>query len=216
MTNLAPLNPQKYTCFLIDLDDTLYHHDNGAWELIRNRIHQYIIEKINYPLADVAELRDRLWHQYGTTLRGLQTEFSVDAEDYLDYVHDVPLESILSPDPQLDSALASFPQRKSIFTNAHAPHASRVMKILGVEQHFENIIDICAIAPYCKPQEEAFYRALSIVDESPETCLFIDDSPPNLETAKSLGMGTVCVGKHHHNGSPHIDTILQLSSLFIL
>ena len=162
---------------------------------------------------DVPSIRQRLWEQYGTTLRGLQAEFSVDMDAYLDFVHDVPLEKIIAPEPALDNLFTILPHQKHIFTNAHAAHARRVLSLLGISQHFENIIDIFAIQPYCKPQAEAFMKALAIIEEDPRNCLLIDDSPNNLATAQTLGMGTVCVGKNHHDGSPHINHILELSNL---
>jgi putative hydrolase of the HAD superfamily len=209
--HLKPI--QSYTCLLVDLDDTLYHHENGAWEMIRARIDRFMIEEMGFSPQDVPSIRQRLWEQYGTTLRGLQTEFSVDMDAYLDFVHDVPLEKIIEPEPALDNLFTILPHQKHIFTNAHAVHARRVLSLLGISQHFDNIIDIFAIQPYCKPQAEAFNKALAIIKEDPRNCLLIDDSPGNLATAQSLGMGTVSVGKHRHNGSPHINQILELSNL---
>lgn len=205
---------QQYTHLLIDLDDTIYPQDNGLWTLIGDRINQFLIEVMHFPAHMVPDLRHRLWAEYGTTLRGLQAEYSVDMDYYLDYVHDIPVESILSPDPNIDRLLQLFPQKKVIFTNASAAHAHRVLKILGVQNHFECILDIYAIAPYCKPQEEAFQKALQRVNTPPQNCLLVDDSPANLDTAQSLGMGTISVGKHHHQASAHIENILQLNEVF--
>ena len=136
-------------------------------------------------------------------------------DHYLRYVHDVPFENFLSPDPDLDRMLRNLPQRKVIFTNASADHAHRVINLLGVQGHFEQIIDIYTIHPHCKPEVEAFHTALSIVNENPQACLLVDDTPANLETAKSLGMATVSIGRHHHDGSPHIPHIINLSNLLL-
>ena len=199
-----------YSCLLIDLDDTIYPHDNGAWEMIRSRINRFMIDVMHFPEEEVPALREHLWEQYGTTLRGLQVEYSVDMDAYLDFVHDVPLENIIKPDIHLDNLFSHLSQRKFIFTNAHTRHASRVLSLLGIDRHFENIIDIFAMQPYCKPHPEAFAKALEIIGEVPENCLLIDDSPNNLSTAQELGIGTICVGKHHHSSSPHINAILDL------
>lgn len=204
---------KSFTCLLIDLDDTLYHHESGVWQMIRSRINHYMLNVMHLPSQDVPILRQHLWEQYGTTLRGLQVEFGVEMDAYLDFVHDVPLENILTPDAELNLLLTSLPHRKFIFTNAHARHAQRVLALLDISQHFEDIIDIYTLQPYCKPQVEAFTKSLEIIGESPTKCLLIDDSPNNLKTAQTLGMGTVCVGKHHHPGSPHIDSILDLANL---
>jgi putative hydrolase of the HAD superfamily len=198
----------------IDLDDTLYPSDSGIWGMIRERMQQYMLDEMGFPPEEVPTLRHRLWKQYGTTLRGLQMEYEVDMADFLDYVHDIPVEEHLQPDPELSQFLNSLPQRKFIFTNAHTTHAKRVMDLLEVTDQFEGIIDIYAISPHCKPQLEAFHTALKIVNSAPEHCLLVDDSPGNLATAKALDMKTVSIGSRRHDGSPHIESIHELKLLF--
>ena len=201
-------------CIMFDLDDTLYAYHNGLWEMIGMRINQYMIDELHFPAEEVPTLRNRLWEQYGTTLRGLQVEFSVDMDAYLSYVHDVPIETILKPDPELNRLLHDLPQRKVIFTNADKAHAQRTLNSLCIAHHFITIIDIHAMAPFCKPQVEAFHKALGVLDEHPEYCLLVDDNPKNLATAQALGMATVSVGAHPHDGSPHIARIHELGELF--
>jgi putative hydrolase of the HAD superfamily len=201
---------------LIDLDDTLYPHDCGVWEMIRARMQRYMLEEMGLPADEVPALRHRLWKEYGTTLRGLQAEFEVDVEDFLDYVHDVPVEERIPVDPNLYRILQDLPQRKFIFTNAYTAHAKRVLDHLGVSDQFEGIIDIYAMMPYCKPQVEAYKKVLSIIHDIPENCLLVDDSPDNLATAKALGMATVSVGAHRHDGSPHIERLSRLRELILI
>lgn len=202
-------------CLIIDLDDTLYPHESGAWLMIRDRITQYLLEVMQFPEDEVDTLRNRLWSQYGTTLRGLQTEYAVDMEHYLAYVHDSPLENVISRDESLSSMLADLPWRKVIFTNGDGGHTEKVTKLLGIRHHFEQIVDIHAVKPHCKPEKSAFEIALSIFNEDPAHCLMVDDTPANLDTAKSLGIRTVSVGERVHEGSPHIDTIHGLSGLLL-
>lgn len=202
--------PENIHTLLIDLDDTLYPHDSGVWEMIRARMQQYMLEEMGFSPDEVPALRERLWRQYGTTLRGLQAEYEVDMAAYLAYVHDVPIETLLSPDPELVHMFERISQRKFIFTNAHKAHALRVTDRLGVADLFEGIIDIYAMAPHCKPQAQAFEKALALVGETPEACLLVDDSPGNLTAARALGMATVSIGIHRHDGSPHIESIHDL------
>jgi len=200
-------------CILFDLDDTLYAQNCGAWDMIHDRIHSYLIEELHFPPEDVTQLRTRLYQQYGTTLRGLQTEYTVDMDAYLDYVHDIPLEKVLKPNPSMAFMLGRFPQRKVIFTNSTAYHANHVTGLLGISHIFDDVIDIYTIAPFCKPKVEAFEIALKTIKEEQGNCMMIDDSPKNLETAASLGMQTLCVGNNHHDGSPHIENIMQLPKI---
>ncbi len=199
--------------FLFDLDNTLYPHDNGLWKIIGERIDRFMVEELHFPPEQVPGLRHRLWKQYGTTLRGLQAEYQVNMDAYLSYVHSLPLQEVLAPDPALPRLLAALPQPKFIFTNSDAAHARRVLNALGVTDHFQAIIDIYAVAPHCKPQPEAFQKALERVNERPENCLLIDDSPDNLEAAQCLGIRTVSIGPHAHAGSPHFPNISAFLSL---
>ena len=209
-----PIPWEKIHYLLVDLDDTLYPQNNGVWELIRVRINQFLINELHFSEEEAPAIRQRLWKQYGTTLRGLQMEYAVDMDAYLEFVHDVPIENKLSYDQELDRILNELPQRKVIFTNASAAHAKRVINLLGITDHFESIIDIYALAPHCKPQVQAFHTVLESVQTPPETCLLIDDSPMNLAAAQSLGMTTVSVGDRVHTYSPHIATIHDLQKLY--
>jgi putative hydrolase of the HAD superfamily len=198
---------------LIDLDDTLYPPSTGLWGLIRQRIDLYMHERLGLPWEVIPDLRHHLFTEYGTTMRGLQVTRLVDEKDYLAFVHDVPVEERLRPDPELASLLARYPQRKIIFTNADERHARRVLRALQLENLFDDIIDICAITPYCKPMPAAFLRALELAGVIlPGECLVCDDTPRNLATARSLGCVTVLVGSE--SASLDADySILSLASL---
>lgn len=209
-----PIPWGKIQYLLVDLDDTLYPQNNGVWELIRVRINQYLVNELHFSEEQAPAIRQRLWRQYGTTLRGLQVEYKVDMDAYLAFVHDVPIENMLCYDQELDRILSTLPQRKVIFTNASAAHAQRVINLLGVTDHFDAIVDIYALAPHCKPQVEAFQTVLEKVQTPPDACLLIDDSPVNLDAAQSLGMATVSVGDRVHAHSLHITTIHDLLRLF--
>ncbi len=127
-------------------------------------------------------------------MRGLILHHGIDAEDYLAFVHDVPLESLLQPNPKLEEMLSSIPLRKAVFTNADGEHARRVLDILGVRHHFERIIDVRDSEFNSKPHPSAYQRALDILDTRPDECVMVDDSADNLAPAKAMGMLTVLVG----------------------
>lgn len=205
----------RFSTFFIDLDDTVYPSDAGIWALIRARIDTYMHERLGFSPAEIPELRASLFHTYGTTLRGLQMCYQVDMLDFLSFVHDVPIDQILKPNPQLRALLLSYPQRKIIFTNSDLPHSRRVLNALQISDCFERIIDIHDIAPNCKPQIEAYQRALALSgDPNPEECVMLDDSPRNLHTASQLGMFTVCIGSHLDGEcSVKISNLLELPTV---
>lgn len=185
-----------FEVIFFDLDDTLYDSSNGLWEAIRQRMETYMIERLHIPAEQVPELRSSYLAAYGTTLRGLQAHYAVDADDYLAYVHDFPLQQYLQPAPELRQMLLSLPQRRWIFTNSDNNHVQRVLLELGLQGCFEGVVDIRLTQFVCKPDPLAYQLALKWAGEPrPEACLLIDDSPANLETARSLGMTTVLVNR---------------------
>ena len=185
----------EFTTLLFDLDDTLYPATSGLWELIGERINQYMITRVGLPAEGIGELREALFKEYGTTLRGLKVTRGIDEHDYLDFVHDVPVHEYIQPSSGLPEMLASLPQERVIFTNADTRHARRVLAALEISEYFQQIIDILAIAPWCKPQPEAYRVALEQAGVNhPGSAVVIDDSLRNLATAKALGCATVHVG----------------------
>lgn len=180
-----------------DLDATLYPESNGLWPAIRVKIDQYMLEQMNIHAAEIPKLREYYYLQYGTTLRGLQIHYNIEAQEYLNFVHDLPLHQYLSPDPELREMLLSIPKRRWIFTNSDRPHAERVMAKLGIEDCFEGLVDVYAMAPHCKPRRESYKFALEIAGiADPKSCALLDDFVRNLAPAKEMGFFTVLVGKN--------------------
>jgi putative hydrolase of the HAD superfamily len=185
----------RFSTVFFDLDDTLYPSSNGLWDAIRDRMNRYMQEILMLPPEQVTILRRQYFMTYGTTLRGLQANHNVDADDFLAYVHDLELNIFLQPDPALKSLIQSLPQKKWIFTNADDAHARRVISELGLDGCFDGIIDVRANDFFCKPQPQAYRSALALAGETaPERCVFLDDSPRNLAPATELGFMTVLVG----------------------
>lgn len=179
---------------LFDLDNTLYPPERDLFSLIDARINRYMQEVAGIPAAAVDGLRRRYWAEYGVTLGGLIRHHGVDAEDYLEYVHDVDVDSRLASDPDLRAVLQQLPQRKVIFTNGSRRHAERVLAALGVTDQFEELFDI-RIAAYCpKPYAAPYHQVVASLGLPASRCVMVEDSPENLRTAKSLGMRTVLVG----------------------
>jgi len=182
------------TIFL-DLDDTLYPPSTGIWPAIGVRIDLYMIERLHLPAEQVPALRRQLFTQYGTTLRGLVVTMNIDQVDYLDFVHAVPVESMLQPDAMLHTVLTGLPQRKVIFTNADRKHAGRVLGALKVTDCIDQIIDILDVDPFCKPQPGAIECALHLAGEQDASqCVLVDDGVANLAAARQFGLHTVRVG----------------------
>ena len=179
---------------LFDLDETMYPKETGVMELIGERINEYMSLRLGIHPDEVSALRAAYYERYGTTGRGLYLHYDMDVGDYFEFVHDLPLEGLLQPDPRLDEMLKSLNAEKVIFTNATADHARRVLQVLQVEQHFDRIVGIEELEYVPKPDIRAYQKALELARGRPEECLLIDDRVRNLEPGRRLGMTTVLVG----------------------
>ncbi|MFN2226549.1 MAG: pyrimidine 5'-nucleotidase [Anaerolineae bacterium] len=179
---------------LFDLDDTLYPPSAGVMGQIREMILAYMHTRLELSPEEADALRRRYLHEYGTTMRGLQIHHQIEPDDYLDFVHNIPLRDYIRPNPDLDRALASLPQQKVVFTNASREHALRVLEVLGVSHHFERIVDVRDVDFESKPRLAAYRRICKLLDLSPEECMLVEDNVRNLRPAKDLGMTTVLVG----------------------
>ena len=185
----------RFTTLFFDLDDTLYPSSTGLWPAIKDRMNLYMIERLGIPEQDVPFLREQYFKMYGTTLRGLQERHQVDKEDFLTFVHDLPLNDYLKPNPLLRKVIASLPTRNLVFTNADAAHARRVLRALQLDDLFETVVDVNAVAPYCKPMPESFAIAMDLADEpDPRKCVMIDDLPRTTRAALSVGMASLLYG----------------------
>jgi putative hydrolase of the HAD superfamily len=195
----------RFTTIFFDLDDTLYPSSSGLWPAIKERMNSYMGERLHIPSDEIPRLREKYFREYGTTLRGLQTKHSLDVQDFLAYVHDLPLKDYLQPNPIQQKVLASLPTRNLVFTNADVPHARRVLRQLQIEEYFAGIVDVNRIDPYCKPSYEAFKVALNVAGEGdPSKCVMIDDMPRTTHAAKELGLYAILYGSMASNrfGAP--------------
>jgi putative hydrolase of the HAD superfamily len=188
---------KKLRYILFDLDETLYPTRSGLMARIGRLMGRYMEERLGMSPAEVPSLRRHYYHTYGTTMRGLQIHHGIDPEDYLAYVHDLPLEDYIGPNDTLDGVLAEIAIEKAVFTNASKEHARRVLKVLGIERHFNRVIDVRDLGYIGKPDPKAYRRALEILGAGGDECLLVDDNVRNLEPAKKLGMITVLVSNEN-------------------
>ncbi|MCL7455196.1 MAG: pyrimidine 5'-nucleotidase [Anaerolineae bacterium] len=194
---------------LFDLDDTLYPRQAGIMEQIRILMLRYLRTRLDLSPEEADTLRRRYFQEFGTTMRGLQLNHHIDVDEFLDFVHDIPLRNHIQLNPELDAALASLSQQKVVFTNASREHAERVLDALGVAHHFDRIVDVRDVGFESKPQMAAYRRICELIEVPPEECLLVEDNVRNLRPGKSLGMTTVLVGEDHEGTDPDVDYVLD-------
>jgi|SRR5690554_1869441 len=197
--------------WLFDLDNTLYPAACNLFPQVERRMGEFICKHFDLKLPEAKALQKRLFHEHGTTLRGLMSEHGIDAREFLDFVHDVDL-SVIRHSPELDEALDRLPGRKLIFTNADEPYSERVLERMGIAHHFEGIFDIVASDYLPKPQPEPYDKLIKRFGIDPTKTIFFEDSARNLEPAHDRGMMTVWIehdapwsrsGVEEEGGLPH-------------
>jgi putative hydrolase of the HAD superfamily len=191
-----------------DLDNTLYPDRLGVVSRIDRRINEYLQGRVGIEPSRVDTVRRGFWAEHGTTLRGLMLRHSVDADDYLEFVHDIELGDLLAPDPRLRPLIEALPGRKAVFSNASRAHARRVLHLLDLEGVFEAVIGLEDLGYVPKPDPEAFALALDRLRADAPRSALIDDSLPNLGAAKRLGMRTVWVSSSRESGDVSIDHVV--------
>jgi putative hydrolase of the HAD superfamily len=200
---------------LFDLDNTLYSESCGIFDLIDQRMNDWLIANLQVSPQDVNDFRNHYFVKYGTTLRGLMLHHNVNPRDFLDYVHDVPVHEFLRADEELRLTLDQVRARKMIFTNSDIKHANRILDALAVRDQFERIFDIEAMGFIPKPNPEPYRAAIDYLGLQPKEVLLIDDMERNLKPAREMGMNTVLIGdgKPVDDGHHAMENIKQLSGV---
>ena len=199
---------------LFDLDGTLYGNRTGLWDAIKSRIDLFLHEKMGFDDKLIPTIRQEYYTRYGTTLKGLQINYNVNPDEYLEFTHDLPLESYLQKDPSLRSLLESLPQAKWVFTNSDSKHANRILEILGIEGCFQGIIDIYATNFHCKPEEIAFRKAMEIAGiNTPSACVFVDDNERNILSAQKMGFFSILINDNQQTQEGIVHQIKTIHNL---
>ncbi len=189
------------TNWVFDLDNTLYPRHTDLFAQIDRKMTAYVAELLRLPRDEARRVQKEYYRDHGTTLNGLIREHGIDANDFLEKVHDIDY-SWLKPDPALGAAIRALPGRKFIFTNGDVGHAERTATALGILDHFDEIFDILAADLTPKPAAETYDRFLSLHDIESTDAVMFEDLPRNLAVPKSLGMRTVLIVPHN------LDTLL--------
>ncbi len=178
--------------WVFDLDNTLYPHDADLFSQIDEQIARYVQRVLDVTRDEAMAHQKALYHEFGTTLRGLMINHNIDPDDYLRFVHDIDY-SRLNANPDLGRAIEALPGKKFIFTNGDRPHAERTAAALGISEHFEDIFDIVSADLVPKPNRETYDKFLGHTGISPARSAMFEDLPKNLSVPHQLGMCTALI-----------------------
>ena len=182
----------KIKFWLFDLDNTLYSGDTKVFDQVDKKMSKFISEKLNVELEEAKKIQKNYFHEYNTTLNGMIKNHDIDANEFLEFVHDVDLE-FLKKDEPLKKEIEKLKGKKIIFTNGSKAHASNVTSRIGIEQLFDGVFDIVDSDFYPKPSIEPYKKIIENYKIVPEYCIFFEDIARNLKPAYELGMKTVWI-----------------------
>lgn len=190
--NASPsrLDPNEISCWVFDLDNTLYPQASNLFARVSRRMTGFIEKEFNLREDAARALQKRLFLEYGTTMRGLMVEHDMDPIRFLDHVHDIDV-SDMAPDPRLAALIEKLPGRRVIFTNGSVPHADRITRQLGIDHLFEGTFDIVAADFIPKPDPRPYHEMIARFDFNPSHAVMVEDMAKNLKPAADLGMTTV-------------------------
>lgn len=176
--------------WIFDLDNTLYRAETDLFAQIDMRMGAYVARLLDLPPDEARRLQKAYYRDHGTTLNGLITLHGVDAEDFLEDVHDIDL-SALAPDLALNAAIAKLPGRRFVFTNGCGNYAARVLERIGLSALADDVWDIRTAGFVPKPFASAYETVVARAGIVPERAAMFEDLARNLVPARALGMTTV-------------------------
>ena len=180
----------KYWIF--DLDNTLYSGKSKVFEQVDKKMSKYISEKLNLSIAEAKKIQKNYFHEYNTTLNGMIKNHKIDANEFLEFVHDINID-FLKKDSKLNEELKKLVGKKIIFTNGSRKHAKNVTQKIGIDQHFDDIFDIIDSNFVPKPEIEPYKKIVKKHKIDPNLCVFVEDIARNLRPAYEMGMTTVWI-----------------------
>jgi putative hydrolase of the HAD superfamily len=183
---------KKIKYWLFDLDNTLYSGDTKVFNQVDKKMSFFISKKLNVNLEEAKKIQKNYFQEYHTTLNGMIKNHNINAEEFLQYVHDVDL-NFLKKDLNLQNELTKLMGKKYIFTNGSKAHASKVTKRIGIENLFDGVFDIIDSDFIPKPSIEPYKKIIQKYGIEPDYCIFIEDIARNLKPAHELGMKTVWI-----------------------
>ena len=183
---------KKIKYWLFDLDNTLYSGDTKVFDQVDKKMSFFISNKLSVSLDEAKKIQKNYFHEYNTTLNGMIKNHKIDAEEFLEFVHDVDL-NFLKEDLDLHNALTHLTGKKYIFTNGSKAHVSNVTKRIGIQNLFDGVFDIVDADFVPKPSIAPYKKIIEKYRIDPKYCIFIEDIARNLKPANELGMKTAWI-----------------------
>ena len=218
----TPLKRPASRVWLFDLDNTLHNAGASSFRHFDGAMNDYIVQALGVSPAEADHLRAHYWARYGSTLLGLVRHHGVRVEHFVRHTHAFPsLEQQVVAQRHDLAALQRLPGRKIVLTNAGRGYAGRVLRALGVDGLFEQIIGIEQMHMFgdLRPKPDArMFRALAArLGVHPSRCVLVEDTLVHQKAAHSVGMKTVWMQrwlKRHAHG-PEVGVYLHRRPAYV-
>jgi putative hydrolase of the HAD superfamily len=195
--------------WIFDLDNTLHNASAHVFPHINRSMTAYLQRYLRLDEEAANDLRVHYWRRYGATLSGLMRHHGTDPGHFLWHTHQFPdLPKMVLRDPRLRHVLKALPSRKVVFSNAPQHYANAVLKLLGVNDLFDDVIAVEHTRYRPKPDSRGFMHLLKKHRVRAGCCVMVEDSLENLLTAKKLGMRTVWVNVGNKS-APYVDVKIR-------
>ncbi len=182
--------------WIFDLDNTLHDATPYIFPHINRSMTAYVQRELGISQEEADKLRTHYWQRYGATLKGLMRHHGTRPEHFLWHTHQFPeLPKMVLRNPRLRHVLRRLPGKKLLYSNAPRHYVHEVLRLLRVEDAFEDVFAIEHARYRPKPEVAGFMRLLKKHGLRPGSCVMVEDSAENLQTAKRLGMKTVLVSE---------------------
>lgn len=195
----------KTPVWIFDLDNTLHNASAHIFPHINRSMRHYIERHLGVGEHEATRIRQDYWVRYGATLLGLVRHHGTDPDHFLRETHCFPdLKRMVVYDKALTHALRRLPGRKILFSNGPRQYAEAILDITGLKSCFDAVYAVENVRYQPKPMRAGFLALLRAEHLDPRRCIMVEDSLPNLVTAKKLRMKTVWVSAGLRQ-SPFVD-----------
>lgn len=186
----------RFRYYIFDVDGTLLDSAGDIVAAVRHAFSRY--GRTTPPDED---LRCQIGHHLGETFREAFSDFS---EDQIQEVFQDYRGAYLARNhrdtrvyPGVREALAALPGEKATATTKGTPTTRSVLELFGLLPHFRHVQGTDGFPP--KPEPDVVLRSIAALGARPAECLFVGDSPVDVEAGKRAGVCT-CAVRYGYGG----------------
>jgi putative hydrolase of the HAD superfamily len=186
--------------WIFDLDNTLHDATSHIFPHINHSMTRYLQQHLQLDEQAANTLRLHYWQRYGATLSGLMRHHGTKPAHFLWHTHQFPdLEKMVLRRPRLRHVLKALPGKKVVFTNGPQHYADAVLRLLRIDDLFDDVMAVEQARYRPKPDCFGFLRLFKRHRVRAAQCVMVEDDLQNLRMAKRLGMRTVWVNTSNKN-----------------